>query len=74
MAAEPVMIIAKTSRVRNMKNSHLFFCSYSSQINQMKEHTHIEETMNYFKGHNSLSNVTGSNSVRFSDRERERVP
>lgn len=31
MAAEPVMIIARTSRVRNMKNSHLFFCSYSSQ-------------------------------------------
>lgn len=31
MAAEPVMIIAKTSRIRNMKNSHLFFCSYSLQ-------------------------------------------
>lgn len=30
MAAEPVMIIAKTSRVMNMKNSHLFFCSYSA--------------------------------------------
>jgi hypothetical protein len=45
MAAEPVMIIAKTSKVRNMKNSHLFFCSYSSKIDRMKEHTGIEETM-----------------------------
>jgi hypothetical protein len=27
MVAEPVMIIARTSRVRNMKNSHLFFCN-----------------------------------------------
>jgi hypothetical protein len=25
--AKLVMIITKTSRVRNMKNSHLFFCS-----------------------------------------------
>jgi hypothetical protein len=48
MAAEPVMIIAKTSRVRNMKNSHLFFCSYSSQIDQMEEHTAVEETL-FFK-------------------------
>lgn len=37
----------------------------------MKEHTGIEETMIFFKEHNSLSNVTGSNSVRFSERERE---
>lgn len=72
MAAEPVMIIARTSRVRNMKNSHLFFCSYSSQIDQMKEHTGIEETFFFKEDHNSLCNVTGRNSVRFS--ERERVP
>jgi hypothetical protein len=39
----------------------------------MKEHTGIEETIIFFKeDHNSLSNVTGSNSVRFSERERER--
>jgi hypothetical protein len=58
MAAEPVMIIAKTSRVRNMKNSHLFFCSYSSQIDQIEEHTAVEETLFFLKkDHNSLSNV-----------------